>query len=133
MDVVVLPGGRMFLDDAVRKALVQVEALEQRFQQLEARLAKLEGPCDKEALATQLKSQAAQVQGTKGDGGPYAPLRSDTKPLIDLAAFARRPQRQFRDRFLDRFRTGERCRDMPSAHVRAWPLSPLFDPRKARD
>lgn len=87
------------------------------FDNIEQRLAKLEGPCDREALATQLKSQAArqsaqyqtqdvnmcntihpplrndaqqQAQDTKGDGGPYAPLRSDTKPLIDLAAFARR-------------------------------------------
>ncbi len=38
--------------------------------------------CDPVAL----KSQAAQQQAQ----GLYAPLRSDTKPLIDLAAFARR-------------------------------------------
>jgi hypothetical protein len=51
---------------------------------------------------TALKSQAAQQQAQHpylGAGQPanlpneqnlYAPLRSDTKPLIDLAAFARR-------------------------------------------
>jgi hypothetical protein len=41
-----------------------------------------EAKCDPVAL----KSQAAQQQAQ----GLYAPLRSDTKPLIDLAAFARR-------------------------------------------
>jgi hypothetical protein len=78
------------------------------FDKIEQRLAKLEAPCDKEALATQLKSQAAQQQALGNAaqqqaqvsiysldvGNPnealYAPLRSDTKPLIDLAAFARR-------------------------------------------
>jgi hypothetical protein len=71
---------------------------EQRFQQLEARLVKLEAPRDQQALQTALKSQAAQQQGLNGSqigqpcerNGLYAPLRSDTKPLIDLAAFARR-------------------------------------------
>lgn len=45
-----------------------------------------------------IKEQAAQQQAqgtlirteTITSGGLYAPLRSDTKPLIDLAAFARR-------------------------------------------
>jgi hypothetical protein len=35
----------------------------------------------------ELKSQAAQVEATRN---LYAPLRSDTRAVIDLAAFARR-------------------------------------------
>jgi len=76
----------------------------QRVCVLEMRLAKLEAPRDQQAAQiamnwqaaqtamksqaaqTAMKSQAAQQQAQ----GLYAPLRSDTKPLIDLAAFARR-------------------------------------------
>jgi len=45
------------------------------------------------ATSTQLKAQAAQHQGMQQlepDLNLYAPLRSDTRAVIDLAAFARR-------------------------------------------
>jgi hypothetical protein len=60
---------------------------------LQRRVADLEQGRDQQALKTTLKSQAAQQQAQPIDNpnsGLYAPLRSDTKPLIDLAAFARR-------------------------------------------
>ena len=79
-------GARMFMDDAIRLAAKRIEALEKRM--------------DNGAVQTALKSQAAQQQlqsyGQKVQNsqhavhGLYPPLRSDTKPLIDLAAFARR-------------------------------------------
>ena len=37
-------------------------------------------------LMTDIKAQAAQQQATNG---LYAPLRSDTKPLLEMAAFVR--------------------------------------------
>jgi uncharacterized coiled-coil protein SlyX len=40
-----------------------------------------------ENVVTHLKSQAAQQQATEH---LYAPLRSDTKPLLEMAAFVRR-------------------------------------------
>jgi hypothetical protein len=54
---------------------------------LQRRVAALEQGREQQALHMALKSQAAQQQATEQ---LYAPLRSDTKPLIDLAAFARR-------------------------------------------
>jgi hypothetical protein len=92
----------------------RVTWLEQRIGILEQRLVELEAFRDQQAAQTALKPQAAQ-QAATGEGklgqapcslddyaerrsrgldgfqsGLYAPLRSDTKPLIALAAFARR-------------------------------------------
>ena len=69
-----------------------------RMGRLEARIAVFEQGRDKEAVMANVKSQAAQQQAqgvnsmaSQNQGQAlYAPLRSDTKPLIDLAAFARR-------------------------------------------
>jgi hypothetical protein len=58
---------------------------EARIEGLESRLAKLEAPRDQQAVMANMKGQAAQQAANL-----YAPLRSDTKPLIDLGAFARR-------------------------------------------
>jgi hypothetical protein len=51
------------------------------------RLAGLESRVDNQALSITLKSQAAQVEATEN---LYAPLRTDTAAILDLAAFARR-------------------------------------------
>ncbi len=76
------------LQQEVNKTLdVRHKRYFEAFDKIEQRLAKLEAPRDQQALQTALKSQAAQQQATEQ---LYAPLRSDTKPLIDLAAFARR-------------------------------------------
>jgi hypothetical protein len=85
-----------------KELLTAMTAVRERFDAQEKRIAALEASRDKEAFNTTLKSQAAQQQAQHpylGAGQPanlpneqnlYAPLRSDTKPLIDLAAFARR-------------------------------------------
>jgi hypothetical protein len=66
----------------------RVTWLEQRIGILEGRIAGLEGQRDKQAFDEHaVKSQAAQQQATKG---LYAPLRSDTKPLLEMAAFVRK-------------------------------------------
>lgn len=60
-----------------------------RLNQLEARLAFLEAFRDKEAVQTKLKEQAAQQQAQR-PVDLYSPLRSDTRAVLDLAAFVRR-------------------------------------------
>jgi hypothetical protein len=62
---------------------------ENRFQAIERRLAAFESArAGITALdAVTLKSQAAQQQA---QGNLYAPLRNDTRAVLDLAAFARR-------------------------------------------
>lgn len=66
---------------------------EQRFVQIMQRVCVLEQQVANQAVAmkktddTALKSQAAAAQATEH---LYAPLRSDTKPLLDMAAFVRK-------------------------------------------
>lgn len=62
--------------------------LEQRIGILEGRIADMEQSRDKRAFAEhEIKSQAAATQATEQ---LYAPLRSDTKPLLEMSAFVRR-------------------------------------------
>jgi DNA repair exonuclease SbcCD ATPase subunit len=75
--------------------LTALEDAQMRYMQktleLEARMTQLERlvlyPNDVKQDAAAIKSQAAQHQATEH---LYAPLRSDTRAVIDLAAFARR-------------------------------------------
>jgi len=74
--------------------LTALEDVQMRYMQktleLEARMAQLERLVQYPYLQKQdvlLKAQAAQHQATEH---LYAPLRSDTRAVIDLAAFARR-------------------------------------------
>jgi hypothetical protein len=67
--------------------MMSEERIHNEIANLQRRLATLEAARDQQAAQTALKGQAAQQQA---QGELYAPLRSDTKPLIDLAAFARR-------------------------------------------
>ena len=62
----------------------RIDALETRMAQLE-RL--VQYPNAHAMPHTEIKAQAAQQQATEQ---LYAPLRSDTRAVIDLAAFARR-------------------------------------------
>ena len=65
------------------------EGYNARLTRIEARLALLEAFRDKEAVQTKLKAQAAQQQA-QPPANLYAPLRSDTRAVLDLAAFVRR-------------------------------------------
>jgi hypothetical protein len=91
-------GARMFMDDAIRLAVKRIEALEKRMDNGAVKIHDLHQHLGIKRFdeMTGLKSQAAQQQAQDplpvlgSPNGLYAPLRSDTKPLIDLAAFARR-------------------------------------------
>ena len=65
----------------------RIDALETRMAQLE-RL--VQYPNAHAMPHTEIKAQAAEMQARIDPLNLYAPLRSDTRAVIDLAAFARR-------------------------------------------
>jgi len=62
-------------------------AMDVRIEELGKRLTHLEQVRDKQACDTRLKSDAAAAQANEN---LYAPLRSDTKPLLEMSAFVRK-------------------------------------------
>jgi len=83
----------MALDDEYLRqmAITERQFMANRVKSLEARVTQLERlvqyPNAHATPYTEIKAQAAQQQATEH---LYAPLRSDTRAVIDLAAFARR-------------------------------------------
>lgn len=63
------------------------KGMEQWHNELQARVTALEGTRDKAAFNEhEVKGQAAAAQATQH---LYAPLRSDTRPLLEMSAFVR--------------------------------------------
>ena len=65
----------------------RISALENLSRSLIVRLCNLEDARDKKAFEHAIRSQAAAAQATQH---LYAPLRSDTKPLLEMSAFVRK-------------------------------------------
>lgn len=68
----------------------RITALEQKIEILSLRLDQNNGSVHPGTPWRYYKQMAAQTQATNAPENLYAPLRSDTRAVLDLAAFARR-------------------------------------------